>query len=83
LGLKKDGADVSQNDLAKFLSFNVTITSQVLRALEKKGDEQSKFSELTDAGNAKIQGAAKDLIKAEESFFVNLGENKQGHTTPH
>ncbi|NDB83481.1 MAG: MarR family transcriptional regulator, partial [Alphaproteobacteria bacterium] len=29
--LKKDGADVSQNDLAKFLSFDVTMTSQVLR----------------------------------------------------
>ena len=33
---------------------------------------------LTDAGSAKIQGAAKDLLKAEESFFVSLGENKQG-----
>ncbi|NDE82109.1 MAG: MarR family transcriptional regulator, partial [Chlamydiia bacterium] len=52
--LKKDGADVSQNDLAKFLSFDVTMTSQVLRALEKRGllkrsqkagDERSKFSE--------------------------------------
>jgi DNA-binding MarR family transcriptional regulator len=85
--LRKDGADVSQNDLAKFLSFDVTMTSQVLRALEKRGllkrsqkegDERSKFSELTDAGSAKIQGAAKDLLKAEESFFVSLGGNKQG-----
>lgn len=85
--LKKDGADVSQNDLAKFLSFDVTMTSQVLRALEKRGllkryqkegDERSKFSELTDAGIAKIQDAAKDLIKAEKSFFKSLGENKQG-----
>ena len=68
--LNKDGADVSQNDLVKFLSFDVTMTSQVLRALEKRGllkrsqkegDERSKFSELTDAGSAKIQGAAKDL----------------------
>ena len=72
--LKKDGADVSQNYLAKFLSFDVTMTSQVLGALEqrgllkrsqKEGDERSKFSELTDAGVAKIQGAAKDLLKAE------------------
>ncbi|RUP38072.1 MAG: MarR family transcriptional regulator [Acinetobacter sp.] len=85
--LKKDGADVSQNDLAKFLSFDVTMTSQVLRALEKRGllkrsqkegDERSKFSELTDAGVSKIQGAAKDLLAAEESFFVSLGENKPG-----
>lgn len=83
--LKKDGADVSQNDLAKFLSFDVTMTSQVLRALEKRGllkrsqkegDERSKFSELTDAGVTKIQGAAKDLLAAEESFFKSLGENK-------
>ncbi|WPY00707.1 MarR family transcriptional regulator [Candidatus Trichorickettsia mobilis] len=84
--LKKDGADVSQNDLAKCLSFDVTMTSQVLRALEKRGllkrsqkegDERSKFSELTDAGVAKIQRAAKDLLKAEESFFASLGEHKQ------
>ncbi len=84
--LKKDGADVSQNDLAKFLSFDVTMTSQVLRALEKRGllkrsqkegDERSKFSEITDAGIAKIQGATKDLLKAEESFFSSLSENKQ------
>ena len=85
--LKKDGADVSQNVLAKFLSLDVNMTSQVLRALEKRGllkhsqkegDERSKFSELTDAGVAKIQGAAKDLLKAEKSFFVSLGENKPG-----
>ena len=85
--LKKNGAYVSQNDLAKFLSFDVTMTSQVLRALEKRGllkryqkegNERSKFSELTDAGIAKIQGAAKDLLAAEESFFKSLGENKQG-----
>jgi len=63
--LKKDGADVSQNDLAKFLSFDVTMTSQVLRALEKRG-------------LLKRSGAAKDLLKAEESFFVSLGENKRG-----
>jgi DNA-binding MarR family transcriptional regulator len=65
----------------------VTMTSQVLCALEKRGllkrsrkegDERSKFSELTDAGVAKIQGAAKDLLAAEESFFKNLGESKQG-----
>ncbi len=45
---------------------------------DEGGDERSKFSELTDAGSVKIQGAAKDLLKAEESFFKNLGENKQG-----
>ena len=85
--LKKDGADLSQNDLAKFFSFDVTMTSQVLRALEKRGflkrsqkegDERSKFSELTDDGNSKIQLAAKDLLKVEESFFASLSENKQG-----
>lgn len=84
--LKKDGGDVSQNDLAKFLNFDVTMTSQVLRTLEKRGllkrtqkegDERSKFSELTDAGIIKIQAAAKDLLKAEESFFAGLGQNRQ------
>lgn len=87
LGLfKKDKANVSQNDIAKFLSFDVIVTSQVLRMLEKRGllkrspkegNERSKFLELTNASVAKIQGAAKDLLKAEESFFVSLRENKQ------
>ncbi len=63
------------------------MTYEVLRALKKRGllersqkegDKRSKFSELTDAGVSKIQGAAKDLLKAEESFFKSLGENKQG-----
>ncbi len=85
--LKKEGADVSQNELAKFLSLDVTMTSQVLRALEKKGlikrsqkegNERSKFSELTDSGVSKIQRAAKDLLKTEESFFMSLGDNKEG-----
>ena len=42
----------------------------LLKRSQKEGDERSKFSELTDAGVAKIQGAAKDLLKAEESFFL-------------
>lgn len=85
--LKQDGADVQQNDLAKFLSFDVTMTSQLLRTLEKRGlmkrsqkegDERSKFSDLTDERQRKIQIAAKDLLKAEDSFFASLGKNKQG-----
>jgi DNA-binding MarR family transcriptional regulator len=76
--LKKDGAYVSQNDLAKFLSFDVTMTSQVLRALEKRGllkcsqkegDERSKFSKLTDAGVAKIQGAEKIYSRPKNHFL--------------
>jgi|APCry1669190119_1035276.scaffolds.fasta_scaffold67072_2 DNA-binding MarR family transcriptional regulator len=63
------------------------MTSQLLRALEKRGllkrsqkedDERSKFSDLTDEGLRKIQIAAKDLLKAEDSFFTSLGKNKQG-----
>jgi DNA-binding MarR family transcriptional regulator len=47
---------------------DIIMTYEVLRALEKRGllersqkegDARSKFSELTDAGAAKIQGAAK------------------------
>lgn len=84
--LMKDGSDVSQNDLAKFLSFDVTMTSQVLRVLEKRGllsrsqqesDEHSKFPKLTPAGVSKIQVVAKDFLKAEDSFFVSLGDYKQ------
>lgn len=34
--LKQDGADVSQNDLDKFLGFDVKLTSQALPTLEKR-----------------------------------------------
>ena len=47
--LKKDGADVSQNDLAKFLSFDVTMTSKVLRALEKEGFWSAPKKKVTNA----------------------------------
>jgi hypothetical protein len=46
--LKKKWAYVSQNDLAKFLSFYVSLTS---------------FSQLTDSEIKKIQGVTKHLLK--------------------
>ena len=84
--LKKKRAYISQSDLAKFLSFYVTMTSQVLKGLEKrglfrcsqkKGDECFRLSELRGAVIAKIQVAAKNLLESEESFFVILSENKE------
>ncbi|CUT17752.1 MULTISPECIES: MarR family winged helix-turn-helix transcriptional regulator [Candidatus Ichthyocystis] len=83
--LVRDGEDISQNDLAKFLRFDVTMTSQVLRNLERKGllsrsqkegDERAKFPKLTESGEHKIQEAAKDLLKTEDDFFSSLADKK-------
>jgi len=51
--LKKDGADVSQNDIANFLSFDVTMTSQVLRGLEKRGLLKAEKSFFVSLGENK------------------------------
>ncbi|WP_175330688.1 MULTISPECIES: MarR family winged helix-turn-helix transcriptional regulator [Candidatus Ichthyocystis] len=84
--MTKDVALVSQNDLAKFLKFDVTMTSQVLRNLEKrgllsrsqkKGDERAKFPKLTEEGTKKIQEATRDLLKTESDFFAPVEKNRE------
>lgn len=83
--LAKDGAAVPQNDLAKLTYCDVTMASQVLRGLEKKGliqrvhkegDARAKYSTLTGQGLAKLKGAIKDVEAVDEKFFNVLGDNK-------
>jgi DNA-binding MarR family transcriptional regulator len=84
--MMRDGIDVTQNDLSKFTCFDVTMTSQVLRVLEKRGfikrsqkegDERSKFPKLTKEGVSKIKTASADLMAAEKYFFEGLKGHKQ------
>lgn len=76
--LARENEQVTQNELSKFTCFDVTMTSQVLRALEKRGfvervkktgDERSKFPKLTKKGVIKTQAACMDFLKAETDFF--------------
>jgi len=80
--LAKDGALVAQNNLAKFTCCDVTMTSQVLRGLEKKrllqriqkkGDERAKYPQLTPLGLEKLKVAMKDVEATDKKFFGVLG----------
>jgi DNA-binding MarR family transcriptional regulator len=84
--MMRDGSEVTQNDLSKFTCFDVTMTSQVLRLLEKRGfikrsqkigDERSKFPKLTKEGINKIKTSSADLMEAEKCFFEGLKGQKQ------
>ena len=63
-------------DMTKFLR-EIEKRGLFIRS-QKKGEKRSRFSEFRGAVISKIQGAAKNLIKAEESFFVILWKNKEG-----
>lgn len=81
--LTRAGSRVSQIDLARHSRLDVTMTSQVLRTLEKKGyiarelkegNERSKFPVVTESG-AKLIEKAIPLVEAiDRQFFEVLGE---------
>lgn len=84
--LTKDGAAVTQNDVAALTHCDVTMTSQVLRGLEKKGlitrttratDERAKYPAVTPQGLKTLKGAMKDVEAVDENFFSTLGSSKQ------
>lgn len=84
--LAKDGSAVAQNDLAKLTYCDVTMTSQVLRGLEKKdlikrvhkeGDVRAKYPTLTPSGLAKLKVAMKDVEAVDKKFFGVLGQDIQ------
>ena len=85
--LAKNGALVTQQSLAKFTCCDVTMTSQVLRGLEKKGliqriqkegDERAKYPQVTLSGLAKLKKAMKDVEAVDAQFFGVLGKKTQG-----
>lgn len=84
--LTKDGKAITQKDVANFTRCDVTMTSQVLRSLEKKGllirqqkqgDERAKYPELTPAGLDKLKGAMKTVESVDQEFFDSLEGNLQ------
>ena len=79
--LMQKGSDVSQRELARFTCCDITMTSQVLRMLEKKelvvrsrkdGDERAKYPTVTEKGIDLLQGALRDVELVDLNFFKKV-----------
>jgi MarR family transcriptional regulator, organic hydroperoxide resistance regulator len=80
--LTRNGDNVTQVELARYCSTDVTMTSQILRSLEKKGyikrrqhkgDARSKFSQVTEHGVALVEQAIPLVHAVDRQFFDVLG----------
>lgn len=80
--LTRHQATVTQVELARHCGTDVNMTSQVLRSLEqkgyierhrRKGDERSKFPQLTEQGAKLVEQAIPLVEKVDDDFFGKLG----------
>lgn len=78
----RSNAGITQIKLAQHCGTDVTMTSQVLRSLERKGyvkrqqrkdDARSKFSQVTKRGTALIEQAIPVVESVDKKFFDVLG----------
>lgn len=83
--LLRHGKSVTQVELARHCGTDITMTSQVLRALERKGlierkqqegNERSKFPYLTSDGIKLIEKAIPLVEAVDTNFFKKLGDNQ-------
>ena len=83
--LTKDGTHVSQVELARHSSCDITMTSQILRLLEKQGliirvmldgNEKNKYPALTTRGNELFTQAIKVVEAADTAFFGCLSSSE-------
>ncbi len=81
--MRSHGPDrpITQADLAEWAETDVMMTSQVLRALERKGlversrhptDNRAKVLRATPVGTASAQRATQDVEAADAAFFASL-----------
>ena len=84
--LVKEGNAVSQVEVARHCKTDITMTSQVLRTLEKKGyiershrqgNERSKFSSITEAGRQLIEEALPLVETVDREFFGKLEKDTE------
>lgn len=85
--LNRHRSFVSQIDLARHCRTDITMTSQVLRTLEKKGyierclrdgNERSKFPRVTEKGSRLIEQAIPLVEQIDRKFFEKLrGDTKR------
>jgi DNA-binding MarR family transcriptional regulator len=82
--LTRNHANTTQVELARHCSMDITMTSQVLRALEKRGfierqkrngDERSKFPLLTKSGAGLVEQALPLIETVDRKFFDKLGQD--------
>lgn len=81
--LTRNRKAISQVELAKHCCMDITMTSQVLRTLEKKGlierrrqedNEKSKFPYVTRQGTKVIESAIPLVEAIDRAFFEILGD---------
>jgi DNA-binding MarR family transcriptional regulator len=77
---------VAQIELARHCRTDITMTSQILRTLEKKGyierkmkegNEKSKFPKVTKLGAKLIEQAIPIVEQVDQQFFGVLNDTKQ------
>lgn len=74
----------TQNDLARLTDSDVTMTSHVLRTLQKRGlierkqlngDERAKYPKLLPAGKQLIKEAEIIMTEFENNYFTTIDKN--------
>ncbi|MBA2307247.1 MarR family transcriptional regulator [Candidatus Dependentiae bacterium] len=82
--LTRNQVEISQVELARHCGTDITMTSQVLRSLEKKGfverkqkkgDERSKYPKLTKKGAELVEKALPLVEAVDHNFFDTLGHD--------
>jgi len=82
--LTRNGDNVTQVELARYCATDVTMTSQILRLLEKKGyikrrqhkgDARSKFAQITEPGVTLVEQAIPLVHAVDRQFFNILGDD--------
>ncbi|HSX26518.1 MAG TPA: MarR family transcriptional regulator [Chlamydiales bacterium] len=82
--LTRDQEEISQVELARHCSMDITMTSQVLRSLEQKGfierykragNERSKYLHLTQKGAQLLEHALPLVESVDCQFFERLGKD--------
>lgn len=83
--LTKSGAEVTQIMLAKHCGTDINMTSQVLRALERRGfivryqregDERAKYLRITEKGAGLVEQAIPIVEEVDRNFFSILKDTK-------
>lgn len=86
--MTRNGADVSQVELARHCGTDVTMTSQILRLLERKkyikrkqykDDARSKFLHITEDGIALVEKAIPLVHNIDKNFFEILGTDLESY----
>jgi DNA-binding MarR family transcriptional regulator len=85
--LTQEGKHVQQKELAQFTAMDITVTSQILRNLEKRGyltrrhldgDERAKYPFITESGQQLLEQSLPLVETTDRQFFEVLG-NEQNH----